>query len=167
MSAPYEEIVTGETLLRHAPDARHEAICDRLHERVRGVLAGLTTSRLLPARSIVRIAAGTMLRPDLALVTAATGKLWLAAEIVNSRDHQFDTVQKKFLYEESKLPRLWMIDPRYDNLEIYHGGPYGLTLTKILAQHETLTEQLLPGLALTMTELFGLNGGRRHPNSRV
>jgi Uma2 family endonuclease len=65
-------------------------------------------------------------------------------------------VSKKTLYDEIKLPRLWMIDPRYDNMEVYHGGPYGLTLKQILAQHETLTEALLPGLVLTMADLFGL-----------
>ena len=38
--------------------------------------------------------------PDLALVAAATGKLWLAAEIVSSDDHRPDTVIKKQIYEE-------------------------------------------------------------------
>ena len=71
-----------------------------------------------------------MLRPDLALVTAATGKIWLAAEIVDSHDHRPDTVLKKGLYEDYNLARLWMIDPRYNNGELYHGddlrpGPEG------------------------------------------
>ncbi|MCI0537828.1 MAG: Uma2 family endonuclease [Verrucomicrobiales bacterium] len=156
MSEAYEEIVEGETCLRHPPDSRHEAICARLHEHVTLSVATLTSTRLLPPRSVVQLSAGTLLRPDLALVASATGKVWLAAEIVNSHDHRPDTVRKKTLYDEIKLPRLWMIDPRYDTMEVYHGGPYGLTLHQILAQHETLTEALLPGLSLTMAELFGL-----------
>jgi hypothetical protein len=156
MSQSYEEILDGETWLRHPPDSRHEGICARLHKHVGLCVAILESTRLLQPRSVVQLSAGTLLRPDLALVTTATGKLWLAAEIVNSHDHRPDTVRKKTLYEETKLPRLWMIDPRYDNMEVYHGVPYGLTLKQILAQHETLTEPLLPGLALTMAELFGL-----------
>lgn len=156
MSQAYEEIVDGETWLRHPPDSRHEAICSRLHEHVRLCVATLASTRLLPPRSVVQLSAGTLVRPDLALLATATGKLWLAAEIVNSHDHRPDTVRKKTLYDETKLPRLWMIDPRYDNMEVYHGGPYGLVLKQILAQHETLTEALLPGFTLTMAELFGL-----------
>jgi Uma2 family endonuclease len=80
--------------------------------------------------------------------------MWLAAEIVSSDDHQPDTVIKKQIYEEMRLPRLWMIDPRYDNVEIYHSNEYGLILKNILAGHELLTEKLLPEFQLTITELF-------------
>jgi len=95
-----------------------------------------------------------MLRPDLALVTAATGKLWLAVEIVNAHDHRLDTVLKKTIYDDCKITRLWMVDPRYDNVEFYHGTPYGLALKAILAGRESLTEALLPNFVLTVSELF-------------
>ena len=39
-----------------------------------------------------------------------------------------------------------MIDPRYDNVEVYHSNEYGLILKGILAGHELLTEKLLPGI---------------------
>lgn len=154
MNLAYEEIVNGESLLRSAPDARHERICQFLHEQVGLAVARLTSTRLLSVRSIVRVSPGSMVRPDLSLVTAATGKLWLAAEIINSHDHRTDTVMKKSIYEELNLPRLWMIDPRYDNVEVYHGSPYGLVLRRILAHAEVLEEPLLPGLALTIRQLF-------------
>jgi Uma2 family endonuclease len=154
MSHAYEEIVHGETLLRAAPDTRHERICARLHQQVALIVGALTSTRLLAARSVVRLSAGTLMRPDLALVTAATGKLWLAAEIVNAHDHRPDTVMKKIVYDEIKLPRLWILDPRYDNVEIYHGSPYGLVLRQMLATSERLEEPLLPGFGITVKELF-------------
>lgn len=154
MSLAYEEIVCGESLLRSAPDLRHERICLRLHEHVASTVSNLTSTRLLTPRSVVRISPGSMMRPDLALVTAATGKLWLAAEIINSQDHRADTVMKKSIYEEINLPRLWMIDPRYDNVEVYHGSPYGLVLKRILANAEVLDEPLLPGFEITVRHLF-------------
>src|SRR5205814_9608068 len=107
--------------------------CIRLHELITASLANIATSRLLPRRSVVQIAAGTLVRPDVALVTVATGKIWLAAEVISSDDHRADTVTKKEIYEELNLPRLWMIDPRYDNVEVYHGSEYGLMLKGILA----------------------------------
>jgi len=154
LSEPYEEIVEGETYLRMPPGARHEVICSRLHELIAASLANVTTARLLPPRSVVQIASGTLVRPDLALVTVATGKIWLVAEIISSDDHRPDTVTKKQIYEELNIPRLWMIDPRYDNVEIYHGSQYGLMLKRILAGREVLTEQLLPTLLVTIAELF-------------
>jgi Uma2 family endonuclease len=154
MNPFYEEIFHGETVLRRPPGARHEIICGRLHTQIARAISLNSTTRLLAARSIVQLQAGTLFRPDLALVTTATGKLWLAAEIISSQDHRIDTVIKKSIYEETNLPRLWMIDPRYDNIEVYHGGEYGLALRHILAGRETLTEKLLPGLDLKISSLF-------------
>lgn len=154
MSEPYEEIIEGETLLRRPPGSRHETICARLHELVASSLANVSSTRLLPPRCIVQITPGTMLRPDLALVTTATGKLWLIAEIVSSDDHRPDTVLKKQIYEELNIPRLWMVDPRYDNVEIYHGSQYGLALKQILAHREVLAESALPNFGVAMADLF-------------
>ena len=47
-----------------------------------------------------------------------------------------------------------MIDPRYDNIEVYHGSPYGLMLKSMLAGHEILAEELLPEFQLTVSDLF-------------
>src|SRR5271170_2642749 len=154
MSQPYAEILEGATCFRSAPGPRHEIICQRLHERVGASMAGFAAARLLPPRSPIQLPSGEQVRPDLALVTVATNKLWLAAEIVSSDDHHPDTVVKKAIYEEIKLPRLWMVDPRYDNVEIYHGGQYGLALKGILAVREVLSEPLLPDFQLPIAELF-------------
>ena len=151
---PYQETLNGAPLLRSAPGPQHELICARLHNSMQTALRSLTSTRLLAPRSPVRVAVDTLVCPDLALVTAATGKLWLAAEIISSEDHAPDTVVKKQIYEESKLPRLWLIDPRYDNLEIYHASQYGLVLQGILAGSELLREKLLPELQIRIADLF-------------
>jgi Uma2 family endonuclease len=88
------------------------------------------------------------------LLTAATSKPWLVAEVIDSHDHRTDTVVKKSIYEELRLPRLWMVDPRYDNVEIYHASAYGLALKHILAGRDLLTEKLLPGFEISLAELF-------------
>lgn len=155
MSATYEEIVLGESIMRHPPGARHETICGRLHERVSASLEKVSVTRLLPPRTVVELSPGTLVRPDLTLVTVATGKAWLIAEIVDTPDHRTDTVTKKMMYEELRVPRLWMVDPRYDNVEVYSSSAYGLTLKQILAQRDFLTEGLLPDLRVAIPELFG------------
>lgn len=154
MSEIYEEIVEGETFLRLAPGKRHETICERLHLHVTTSLTQNQATKQLPLRSVVQIAPGTLIRPDLALLTAANNKLWLAVEVISSEDHRTDTVTKKLAYESANIPRLWMVDPRYDNVEIYHGSPYGLALKQILAGREVLTESLLPGFSISVSDLF-------------
>jgi Uma2 family endonuclease len=154
MSEPYEEIIEGGTLPRSAPGGRHEKICERLHVAMIASVADLKTMRLLSPREQVRVSPRTTLRPDLALVTAATGKLWLTVEVISREDHHADTVIKKEIYEKIRVPRLWMIDPRYDNVEIYHSTEYGLVLKSILAGSEILLEQLIPEFQFVTAGLF-------------
>jgi Uma2 family endonuclease len=154
MNGPYEEILDGGSLPRSAPGLRHEAICERLHTAMAASVANLAAIRLLASREQVRISRKTTLCPDLALVTAATGKLWLAVEIVSTDDHRSDTVIKKQIYEDIRVPRLWMVDPRYDNVEVYHSTEWGLALKGILASSEVLAEALIPEFQIIVAELF-------------
>ena len=89
----------------------------------------------------------------------ATGKLWLAAEIISRDDHHADTVVKKEFYEKIRVPRLWMVDPRYDNVEIYHSLEFSLALKGILAGREVLTENLIPEFQFVIAELFATRAG--------
>jgi Uma2 family endonuclease len=157
MSDPYEETVNGERLLRFPPRPRHEEILVRLRRRVAGAIASLETTRMLDVRAPLEVSKGNLLRPDLSLVATANSRLWLVAEVISSDDHHADTVDKKSIYEELRLPRLWMIDPRYDNVEVYHGTQYGLALKRVLAGRELLTEALLPGFQMPLHELFAGN----------
>lgn len=117
---------------------------------------GLASTQLLSPRSQVQVARTTTLCPDLALVTTATGKLFLAVEIISRDDHRADTVTKKELYEHLRVPRLWVVDPRYDNVEVYHSFEFGLQLKGILAGSEVLTEKLIPRFQLTVADLFAV-----------
>ena len=155
MRAPYEEMLAGVWTLRLSPGQRHELICARLHAALRTSVTGFPGTKLLDSRSEVRLNPATALRPDLAVVTAANGKLWLAVEVVSSDDHHTDTVVKKQIYEDLKVARLWMVDPRYDNIEVYHATQYGLKLDGILAGRDVLSEKLLPTFQLVVAELFG------------
>ena len=154
MSRPYEEILDGATLPRSAPGERHETICRRLHREMAVGVNGLASTQLLAPRTQIQVSRTTRLCPDLALVAAASGKLFLAVEIISLDDHHADTVVKKEFYEKIRVPRLWLVDPRYDNVEIYHSFEFGLKLHGILAGHEVLAEKLIPQFQIVIAELF-------------
>lgn len=154
MSRPYEEILHGAAFPRSAPGDRHEMICARLHQAMTASVANLAGTQLLAPRTRIQVSRTAAICPDLALVTAATGKLWLAVEIISRDDHHADTVVKKELYETIRVPRLWMVDPRYDNVEIYHSTEFGLQLKGILAGSEVLAESLIPEFQFVIAALF-------------
>jgi Uma2 family endonuclease len=129
-------------------------ICDRLHTAMTASVANVSSTQLLAPRTKIQVSRTTVICPDLALVTVATGKLFLAVEVVSRGDHQADTVIKKEVYEKIHVPRLWMVDPRYDNVEIYHGMEFGLALKSILAGSEVLSEKLIPEFQFIIAELF-------------
>ena len=154
MSRPYEEILDGASL----PRPRRPSGTNRF--------ATGCTARWPPASPTspprncsrrarrVQVSRTTAICPDLALITAATQKLLLAVEIVSREDHRADTVVKKEIYEKIRVPRLWMVDPRYDNVEIYHSTEFGLQLKGILAGSEVLAEKLVPEFQIVIAELF-------------
>jgi len=154
MSQAYQETLQGELVTRCGPGRSHEIVCQRLHDLLNEALQRISTSRLLPLRQAVRLSSNTVVRPDVTLVTSATEKPWLIAEVIDSEDHHTDTVIKKTIYEELKLPRLWIIDPRYNNVEVYLGTPYGLSLKAILAVNDQLTEALIPEFSIGIPHLF-------------
>jgi hypothetical protein len=156
MSRPYEEMLEGATLPRSAPGERHEFVLQRLHREMAAGVNGLAIAQLLPPRTQVQVSRTTFLCPDLALVTAATGKLFLAVEVVSRDDHRADTVTKKEIYDQIRVPRLWMVDPRYDNVEVYHSFEFGLKLHGILAGSEVLTDKLIPQFKVIIRDLFAV-----------
>ena len=154
MSRAYEETIEGAAFPRSAPSDRHEIILRRLHIEMGTSVNGLAAMQSLPPRMKVELNRHTAFCPDLALVTAASGKLFLAVEIISRDDHHADTVIKKEIYEQVRVPRLWIVDPRYDNVEVYHSFEFGLQLKGILAGSEVLSEKLIPQFAMTAAQLF-------------
>ncbi len=156
MSQPYEEILDGATLPRSAPGDRHEIICGRLHREMAASVNGLAATELLAPRTKVQISRTSHFCPDLALLTTASGKLLLAVEIISRDDHRADTVTKKEIYDQLRVPRLWIVDPRYDNVEIYHAFEFGLKLQGILAGSEIVQDRLIPQFQMTVAALFAV-----------
>jgi Uma2 family endonuclease len=159
MSEAYEEVIQGEPIDRRAPPAAHELLVNRLHRLVGSSLSPNSALQLLPPRASLQLADDCIVRPDLAIIRNDPGltgsaRLYLVAEVLFPGDHHLDTVVKKELWSAMRLPRLWMVDPRYLNVEVYGLGEYGFTLLEILAHHHPLSDPLLPGLGCTMDELF-------------
>jgi len=151
----YHEVLAGRIVVRARPCLRHERICAKLHEVVKRALEGNDAYIQLEIRSEIKLAEDTILRPDLSVVFRESGKLFLAAEVIDSQDHKIDTVYKKDIYELYRVPKLWVLDPRYDNVEVYESTEYGLLLRQMLAGHAVLKESAFPNMEIPVENLFG------------
>jgi Uma2 family endonuclease len=160
MSEPYEETINGDTLFRSAPTKSHELLVERLHALVAASLSPNSSLKLLAPRTEVDLGESGRLQPDLSILRAPGGpggkgaQLYLVAEVLLPGDHHVDTVLKKQLWADIRLPRLWMVDPRYLNVEVYASTEFGFTLLDILANRHALSDPNLPGLGCSMKELF-------------
>jgi len=164
MNEGYEELIDGEVRKRHALTAEHELLVERLHDGVQAALSPNSVLQVLPPRSALQLTGECTLCPDLAIVRIPPPtekdphpQLYLVAEVVHPADHHVDTVVKKQLWSDRRLPCLWMVDPRYRNVEVYGCGEYGFTLLNILANQDKLTDPFLPGFAYAMRDLFAEN----------
>jgi len=151
----YHEVLAGRVVVRARPCQRHERICAKLHEVVKQALEGNDAYVQLETRSEIKLADDTILRPDLSVIFRENGKLFLAAEVIDSQDHKIDTVYKKDIYELYRVPKLWVLDPRYDNLEVYESAEYGLLLRQMLAGRAVLKDPAFPNLEVLVENLFG------------
>jgi len=161
MNGAYEELIAGQRVQRRTPTPEHEILVARLHALVAKSLPLNSTLRLLGPRAELELDGHSVLRPDLAIVQmrptvdgSRRVQLYLVAEVLQPGDHHVDTVAKKQIWSDGLLPRLWIVDPRYFNVEIYGRGDHGFTLLEILANHLPLTDPYLPGFRLSMPELF-------------
>ncbi|HET7535648.1 MAG TPA: Uma2 family endonuclease [Candidatus Didemnitutus sp.] len=161
MSEGYEELIGGQVLKRRALTAEHERLVAKLHSLVEAAIPPNSTLRVLPPRSALQLAEEHTVCPDLAIVRMPpvsedepNPQLYLVGEVLHPADHHTDTVVKKQLWADRHLPRLWMIDPRYRNIEVYGCGEYGFTLLNILANHDKLTDPFLLGFAHPVRDLF-------------
>ena len=157
MSDAYEEIIQMEAYPRLPPSLGHEILVGRLHRLVADAIPLNSLLRLQPPRTELHLDESNTVRPDLTVIRAPPGEaaqLYLVAEVLEPGDHHVDTVIKKQLWADARLPRFWMVDPRYLNVEVYGCGEYGFTLGDILAHHHPLTDPHLPGLNCPMEVLF-------------
>ncbi len=117
--------------------------------------------RIAPLR--VRLWPGKIREPDLVFMSSAHAtrvgeKFWgvpdLAVEIISESDEDLDRITKMDEYAHAGIPEYWIVDPYARTVEIYllNGEAYQLAAT--LAEGQTLTSSQLPGLEVSVAELF-------------
>ena len=78
----------------------------------------------------------------------------LIVEILSERTKTRDRHYKKVLYGRYGVREYWIVDPDEQTVEVYTLGVGGFELAQKYLRAGILTSGLLPGLWITLTEVF-------------
>lgn len=159
------EIIEGELLVTPAPSARHQMILTRLLVRVGAFVEQSRLGLLLAAPTDVILAEDIVIQPDLLYVAenrkgivnpegGIHGTPDLVVEILSPSTAERDRQVKRKLYAKYGVREYWMIDPPSKTAEVLTLSQGLLETWQVFPDGTTLTSPLLPGLVITVAELF-------------
>ncbi len=128
-----------DTFEQPPAEVHHEAVTILSRER------GLT---LVPDLIVILRA-----RADIVVGGYAEGAPDIAVEILSS-DRNRDLVRKRQLYAEAGVREYWIVDPAADSVTLLGLDDGGYVERAALTAADTLTTPLLPGLAITLADVF-------------
>ena len=162
------EIIDGVHYVTASPNLRHQQLLGRLHFAIELVLrAQPGTGQVLLSPLDVVFSKWDVVEPDLLFVSSdkrhiltkanVQGAPDLVVEIFSPSTQKRDEQIKRQLFERAGVHEYWMVDP--DRCVVYvwrrgDGGEMKRVGEQSAADAAVLTTPMIPGLALSMTELF-------------
>ena len=160
------EIIEGDCYMSPSPSTRHQKISFRLGYLLQDYLQSTKAGEAFDAPMDVVLSATNIVQPDLLVILAVRtfmitekniqGAPDLVIEILSETTRKTDEVVKKKLYERHGVLEYWIVDPELALVKIYRlsDGRYAKAEERAEERGETLTTALLPGLDISLTELF-------------
>jgi Uma2 family endonuclease len=78
----------------------------------------------------------------------------LVVEILSPATAEKDRIFKSRLYAKYGVQEYWIVDPKEKTIEVLTLGKQGYERAGLYRRDETLTSKLLPGLQISLTEVF-------------
>lgn len=120
------QIVDGRHFVSPAPSLRHQEVALRLAMELVRAVEDQRRGRVFVAPVDVHLAPGTIVQPDLVVLSTRhtsrlgqkkiTGAPDLLVEILSPSHRTLDTVRKRERYERAGVRELWLVDPDTDSL---------------------------------------------------
>jgi len=134
------EIIDGRHFVSPGPSYYHQKLARRLAHEFQDHMEQLGLGDVMIAPYDVHLARGTVVQPDLVVVTAKnlsligarklTGVPDLLVEVLSPSRRNYDRQTKLARYERAGVPEFWIVDPREPRIEQYvlREGEYGKPL---------------------------------------
>ena len=159
------EILDGELSMTPSPSVAHQRFAGNLfvvlHAHIRRHAAG----EILIAPVDVILAKTTVVVPDLVFVSrerlgivtsrGVEGAPDLVVEILSPGTASRDRVEKAHIYARHGVRHYWLADPETRVLEVYELGEGQYRRAASLADDDTFSPSLFPGLTIPLASLWG------------
>jgi Uma2 family endonuclease len=162
------ELLDGELIpMTPSPGFAHQSVslelASRLHIFVRE--RGLGTVLEAPFDVVLgEKGEEQVVQPDILFVSQAQrhiiheeeirGAPDLVVEILSPATAEKDRIFKRRLYAKYGVQEYWIVDPKEKTIEVLTLGKQGYERAGLYRRDETLTSKLLPGLQISLTEVF-------------
>jgi Uma2 family endonuclease len=160
------ELIDGEHVVSPSPNTRHQRVVlhlvTLLHTLVRqhdlGMVFVAPYDVVLSIHDVVEPDLLFVARERLALLTEANlqGAPDLAVEVLSPSNRRQDELRKRDLYERRGVAEYWVVDPEAETVKVFRreGETYGRPLLLSARDGDALDTPLLPGLAVSLAEVF-------------
>ncbi len=125
---PLIELINGELFLVPSPTIEHQEISSEIHYQLKAFLKEHPIGKVFPAPVDVILTEEDLTIPDIVFILDEKKKIIktknikgipdFIIEIVSSNKKQ-DYVEKKELYEKSKVNEYWIVDPHEEKVLVY------------------------------------------------
>jgi Uma2 family endonuclease len=160
------EIIDGEHHVTPSPHTRHQKISGDLAYEIKDYLKIHGGGQLYSAPLDVVLSDLDIVEPDLVFVASSRSQIIteknlqgspdLVVEILSSSTRRTDEIVKRKLYERYGVAEYWIVDPELDAVKVYRMAESRYVRAAELTAEagEELTTPLLPGLKISLVELF-------------
>jgi Uma2 family endonuclease len=161
------EIIDGELYISRQPHLNHQRVCHRLAVRLQQWVDQFGEGEVIPAPGLV-FADDDDVAPDLIWMSSSRsvaivqldGKLHAAPELIvevlspGSANEKRDREAKLMLYSRRGVDEYWIVDWQERQVKIFRRQDDRLVLAATLAEFDRLITPILPGLILTVGDVF-------------
>ena len=157
------ELWDGEVIMSPAPSYFHQKIVLRFYRQLDDWVSEHRLGDVVTGPIDMVLSPHRVMQPDVVFIArdrlgiigkAINGPADLAVEVISLGHRQRDRIEKRDLYEQYGVKEYWLIDPEAQTVEVLHlvNGRYQLSAR--CTPGERAASQLLPGFAVTVSELF-------------
>jgi len=157
------ELWDGELIMSPTPVPNHQRIVARLFKLMDAFVAGKKLGEVFISPLDVILTQRRVVQPDVFFISKSRLNLVtdrvrctpdLAVEVISEGSWKRDRVEKKDLYEQHGVREYWIIDPEAQTIEVFSLERGAFKLTSKVDLGETASSKLLPGFAVTWSQLI-------------
>ncbi len=157
------ELIEGELFVIPAPSLGHQDILGSLYAVLRRAVFEPGFGRVYLAPVDVRLAANTVVQPDLVVVLSDRARILtaprvegapsLAVEIVSPSTSTYDRVTKRNLYAQHGVPEYWLVDQDARTVTIF-SDPRDDRYQNETVASDVAVSATIPGVSVDLEALF-------------